>query len=545
MTALFFVIIIFVLYKISKLNIYSALVSLLCLFHLIGNIIWINLNRVPFSWDEAGHTIIAFRFTDFFALHTSENFLSISDYYPPFVHLVVTFLMILFGKNIIIGPLVVTIFFLLAIIFVYLYTAELFKNKMTGVLAALLFSFLPNIYALSREFLLEIPLLAMALGSLFFLEKSDYFQNRKNTIFFGIFLALSLAIKWNVVIFLFLPILIKLIKKFQTLKWKNLFLVLGIILVINLPWYLYNLPTILHAISFTATPETADPQKILSFENFKFYPFMITNFQLTWFGMIIFLISAVYFIRKQKSYLLATYFFVYLAATLIGNKDLRYIIFLAPIATMIIAYFLTQLKYKFVAYILTIVLVLYYIFYYFTLSFGAPVNPKNIDFRRSIEIPTFGWIDLINLGKDTSLYLAPAFDQTVWPNFVIAKELSEHNTKKNIKILVICEKPYFNQVNMELTRRQLNLNKIQFFAPYDLTPFPDEIILEKYLLKFDVILVANKDLGPSGGIRYFAALKQIHDYIEENKSANLIKINNYFLPDGDKLDIYKPIIDPI
>ena len=528
--------------KIYKFDIYLIFLFLLGLFHLVANIIWINLNKVPFSWDPAGHTIIAFRFTDFFTIHTPENFLSISDYYPPFVHLVVTFFMLIFGKNILIGPLVVTGFFLAAIIFIYFYTVELFKDKYAGLIAALLFSFLPNMYALSRQFLLEMPLLAMALGSLFFLEKSDYFQNRKHTVFFAIFLSLALAIKWNIAIFLFIPIVVKLIRKFPDLAWKNLIITLGIVLL-NLPWYIYNLPIILHAVSFTSTPEAADPQQIFSYESIKFYLFMITNLQLTWLGMVAFIVSVVYFLKKQRNYLLFTYLFVYLVLTFIGNKDLRYVIFLAPIAVIVIAYFLAKLRHKLAVQILTAVLIFYYIFYYFSLSFGLIVNPKEADFRHSIEIPAFGWVDLINLGKDTGAYLAPIFDQTVWPNSVIATEMSKHIPQKQVKILVLCEKPYFNQVDMELERRKLGFDKIQFFAPYELPPFASNELLEQYLLSFDVMLVAHKNLGFEGGIRYYAALKQIASYLEENQSPNLTKINEYPLPDGDQLNVYKPTQD--
>ncbi len=530
--------------KILKFNLYSALLATLCLFHLAGNIIWLNLNKVPLAWDQAGHTIITFNFTDFFN-KPSGDFLSISDYYPPFVHLVVAFFMLIFGRNVSLGPLVVTGFFLLAIIFLYLYTYQLFKNRLTALLSAFLFSFLPNMYYLSREFLLEIPLLSMVLGSLYFLEKSDNFQRKKYTVLFGIFLGLAFAIKWTAVIFILIPVSVKLIKIFPSFPWKNLLLALGIILAINSTWYLHNLPVILHAAKFTAVPETADPQKILSYESFKFYPFLMTNFQLTWFGALVFLMSLFYFTLKKRNYLLPTLIFVYLAFTLIGNKDLRYIIFLAPIATVVIAYFLSTFKNKVLAGILTSLLISYYIFYYFTLSFGWPLNPDKLDFRRSIQIPAFGWIDLINLGKDTSRYLAPTYNPTIWPNTLIAKELSKHNPDKNIKILVLCEKPYLNQVNMELTRKQLGLNKIQFVAPYELTPFSQDKLLEKYLLGFDVILVVDKDLGYGGGIRHFAALKQMSGYLQKNKSANLIKINSYPLPDADNLDVYKPTQDPL
>lgn len=496
------------------------------------------------DWDQAGHTIIAFNFADFFK-HPIGNFLSISDYYPPFVHLLVAFFMLIFGKHPVFGPLVVTGFFVLAIIFLYLYVLELFKNRLTALLAAFLFAFLPNIYALSRQFLLEIPLVAMVLGSLFFLEKSDHLRNGKNTVLFSIFLGLALAIKWTAVFLIIIPIFFKLIKILPGLPWKNMILSAGVILTINLPWYLENLPIILNATQFTAQPNPANPQQVISFESFKFYAFSIANFQLTWLGMTVFLIAAIYYLAKRRDYLLPMWIFIYLVFTFIGNKDLRYVVFLASLQTIIIAYFLSHFQRQFWARNLTVLLLCYYAFYYFPLSFGWPFSPVKVDYRYSIELSSFGWIDIVNLGKDTSGYLAAAYNSAVWPNAVIARELLGHNPAKNIRVLIICEKPFFNQVNMELARKELKTNKERFFAPYEMSPFGSVQDLNKYLSSFDVILLAKNNLGYEGGVRYYPILKQISDYLKEDNTTNFLKINNYHLPDGDVLYVYKPVKDPV
>ena len=518
---------------------YKNLLIFLCLFHIFGNIIWLNLNKSPFTWDEAGHAIISFKFTDFFnGSNRNQDFLSISDYYPPFVHLLVSFLMLVFGKNILIGPIIITGFFILAIVFLYLYSYELFHDKMAAFFAGSIFSLLPNIYALSRQYLLEIPLVAITLGALYFLEK--------NFKIFIIFLSLALMTKWTAIIFLFFPIIYK-------LRWKKSLLALSIAVLVNFPWYFHNLSTILHASQTTATPEVANPQSVFSYDSFKYYLFAATNFQLTLLGMVFFVISVVYFIlkkRKQSFFILGTLFFIYISFTLIGNKNIRYIIFLAPIACMLIGYFLSNFRKNLIylspSYeikresitVATWLIFNYFIFYYFTLSFGMPLNSYAIHLRRSVNIPFFGWIDIINLGRDSSRYLAPTYDPTFWPNGVIVKELSYHNGQKNIKILVVCEKPHLNQVNLELERRGLNLKKIQFLAPYDIPPFSSDEELEKYLTGFDVILLADYDLGPEGGIRAIPARLQISNFLKSEKSNQFRLINTYPLPDEDKLDVY-------
>src|SRR3989344_5491372 len=62
----------------------------LIVFHVVHNILWIFLNNTPPSYDAAFHTVISLRFFDYIRTHFFSfnlyEFLTISNYYPPFIH---------------------------------------------------------------------------------------------------------------------------------------------------------------------------------------------------------------------------------------------------------------------------------------------------------------------------------------------------------------------------------------------------------------------------------------------------------------------------
>src|SRR3989344_5971445 len=485
--------------KMGKLSIYGFLLTLLCLFHLVTNLIWINLNKLPFPWDQAGHTIIAYKFADYFQGKGNYSFLNISDYYPPLTHILVSILMLIFGREPKIGPILVTGFFITSIVLLYLYTKLVFKNSLVAFVASLFYSFLPFVDNLSRYFLLEIPLVTATLATLYFLEKSKNFSVKKYVYLFAIFAGSALLIKWAALIYLAIPILVILYEIYkQSLQshavkekedkreiFKNIFTAGVIIFLMNFLWYITNLEVILNSLKITSTAEESDPGSILSLNNFIFYFHHMFNFQLTWVGMIVFLCSIPAFITSEKRkglLLFLNMLFIYLTFSFIGNKDLRYIIILAPLSSIIVSFGIIKFFSfeKLLAFIISGILIAYYLINFFSLGFGFPVDPITANSRKTVFIPVLGGIDLINLASDSSFLLAPKYSPTIWPNLVIADEMSKHNPSQKIKILIIAEKPFFNQVNMELARRQLNKDKIEFFAPYSTGPLKESEI-EDYL----------------------------------------------------------------
>ncbi|MDO8573547.1 MAG: phospholipid carrier-dependent glycosyltransferase [Candidatus Daviesbacteria bacterium] len=513
---------------------------LLLVFHLLANLIWILLDKSPLAWDQAGHTLISLNFVDFFKGISQVNFFQISDYYPPLVHIITALIMIFTGPLLSIGPLVVTGFFLMAISFLYLYTKELFNNEKVAILTACFFSFLPVVYGQSKMFLLEIPLIALILASLYFLEKSEKFSNLKNSLFAAIFLSFALLTKWVAIVYLLIPI----IASSKLSRLKNLSLSFGIIVLISLPWYFVNFTNILNRATVSLSAETADPQVLFSLQNFIYYLQVLTNFHLTWLGMVLFLLAipVLYFSKKKEGILItAVIVFIYLIFTLIPNKDPRYILPILPFVSIAIAYFLVKIidKNKYLGILITFLVGFYYSLYFFCLSFGVPFNPSEIDYQRAIKLPVIGWVDYINLGKNTSGYLAPKFETITWPQKQIITDLGSKNPDTLTKILVLVDKNELNAKNLELYQREQKDAFIKFWAPYDLSPFSETSKMEAYLAYFDYVLIPDKSFGPEGALRHLAVLKQLKEYLIHLSPEKIGLIKQYNLPDGDSLFVYE------
>lgn len=513
---------------------------LLLVFHLLANLIWILLDKSPLAWDQAGHTLISLNFLDFFHGQSQVGFFQISDYYPPFVHIIVALIMILTGPLLLIGPIVVTAFFLLAISFLYLYTKELFNDEKIAIFAACFFSFLPVVYGQSRIFLLEIPLIALILGSLYFLEKSKKFSTLRSSLFAIILLSFALLTKWVAVVYLFIPVVTSL----KLSRFKNLILSFGAVALISLPWYLVNFTNILNRAKVSLSAETADPQVLFSLPNFIYYLQLLTNFHLTWLGMILLLLAipVLIYSKKEKGILItAIIMFIYFIFTLIPNKDPRYILPILPFASIAVAYLLVKIidKNQYLGILITLLVGFYYLMYFFCLSFGVPLNPKEIDYQRAIKLPVIGWVDYINLGKNTSGYLASKFETISWPSKQIIADLGSKNPDTFTKVLVLVDKSEINAKNLELYQKEQKNSFIKFWAPYDLSPFAEVSKMEAYLAYFDYVLIPDKSFGPEGALRHLPVLKQLKEYLTNSSLDRVGTIKQYNLPDGDSLFVYE------
>ncbi|MBI2012110.1 glycosyltransferase family 39 protein [Candidatus Daviesbacteria bacterium] len=535
---------------IKKLGTSEWLIIFICLFHLIANIIWINLDNAPEAWDQSGNSLISLNFINYLIGDNSRDFLAISDYYPPLVHLITAFFMILFGASQEIGQIIVSLFFLASIIFLYLYTLELFKNRTTALLTAIFYSFLPTIYGLSRNYLLDIPLLTLVFASLYFLEKSVSFTHKKFTIFFAVSFGLALLTKWYAPIYLFVPLFLRLIKAIKNPQRRvinNLLLAILIVVIIAVPWYVRNFETLTRLGLNNIQGELDDARNIFEWKTISYYFFAMTNFQLTWLGMITFLSSIPTVLHSKRKKVIMIFFsmlFIYIVFTLVGNKNIRYPLMLVPLASIVIGYFLylTLHHNKILGRILLLILGIYFIGYFFALSFGILIDPAKFGFRKSIFIPLLGWIDLINLDKETSKYLAPKYQADIWPNEIILKDLSKK--KESFRVLVIVEKPNLNPENLKVIKRLINLPNIELDAPYNMgVPFNNQESLELYIFKNKYVLVAEKDLGSPTGVKHYPVMKQIQEYLEQNEGKDNLKmvkrINSYILPDGDYLTVYE------
>lgn len=112
----------------------------------------------------------------------------------------------LFGDGYIIAVMVNVVY--IAVIFYALYYIgiKIFDRK-TAILSVLILSLYPLFFRYSRFFSIDFALLAMVCLSICLLLYADDFQDRKNSILFGVSLGLGMLTKWSFIFFLFGPLL--------------------------------------------------------------------------------------------------------------------------------------------------------------------------------------------------------------------------------------------------------------------------------------------------------------------------------------------------
>ena len=162
---------------------------------------------------------------------------------PPLLFWIMGFFFKIFGMNIITARLPVVFFGIGVIVFTYLLGREIFeeKDKDSIFFACLVTLTTPSIITYGHGALMDIPLLFFILMGTYFLIKSEkvpYFS-----MFFGISLGLGIMMKGPmalVLVFGFIPYII-LKKKWQ--YFTNPYLYIGLILmvVIVLPWHIYEI----------------------------------------------------------------------------------------------------------------------------------------------------------------------------------------------------------------------------------------------------------------------------------------------------------------
>ncbi|MFH1827369.1 MAG: glycosyltransferase family 39 protein [bacterium] len=524
--------------KTHKKSKYLYLLISLVLFHVVFNLIWIILNNQPPTWDAAYHTTLSFQMYSFakeamLGLKIKE-FLLISNYYPPFTHIFGTFLITILGYSYKILQFSGTIFFSIALVFIYLYTKELFKSERIAFFSAFFYSFFILVFQQSKFHMLDIPLTALVFMSLFFLLKSNNLTNRKFSLFFFIFAGLAFLTKWYAVIFIMLPFIYcfsGLFKRNVEYKkiLKNILIGLTLFLIITLPWYVVNLKFLISSLLITSTPELSDPQNLFSLNNFLFYLKQTIMFQTSSIGFIFFMVS-LYLLLKNKSnknlqMVIFTLIFTYIIFTIIGNKNIRFLIPLMPFVAMIMGYGAHWIfkKGKFFTTFLLSITITYLCLSYFVLSFGIPIYPS---YKYAVNLPVIKWTDIYYL--HTYPVKAIYEPKQKLPYLDIVKEIEDIKIK-NLRVLMLADSEY---INNGIITPQLYANSINNIKNFDFVDY--DLLIDKNIQNFldinvDVIVVSKNYLGLEEGIREYKDLERFHKFTLSGSLKNFEKVKEYSL----------------
>ncbi len=179
------------------------------LFHAVNNAIWLSTNMVTIGWDRLDHLVRTLSYNNILSQVTPATLfkaLTWSDYYPPLVHVVVVAAYKLFGVATDVAAMTNLLYLAVLLGSVYAIGKRI-GDEDTGILAALLVSLFPMVFAFSRYLYLDFALTAMVAANLALLLATDRFRQRRFSWLYGLSFGLGMLTKWTFAAFVAAPLL--------------------------------------------------------------------------------------------------------------------------------------------------------------------------------------------------------------------------------------------------------------------------------------------------------------------------------------------------
>lgn len=167
--------------------------------------------KIP-EWDEQHYMRMATEFYRLIKYHlswsTPYEMLQIVPFRQPGYPLIILPFLFLFGlsKAYFLGIFTNGLLYIATIFGIY-FLSRNFLNKFASFLSALIFSFYGWTLLHLHLTYSETASSAFIVWTIFFLIKSNLFQNKKYSLLFGIFLGLGLLVRWIIILYIFAPLL--------------------------------------------------------------------------------------------------------------------------------------------------------------------------------------------------------------------------------------------------------------------------------------------------------------------------------------------------
>jgi hypothetical protein len=282
-----------------------------------------------------------------YAISYLVHYPKLSLYYPPGFHSVVALMSYFFGLSSFTGAATALIFATATILLVY-YFGRRFVDKKTGIVAAMLFAIIPQIFFSSIKAMLDIPYLLFFMLSLIFYLFAFKSGKTKHFLYAAIFLAIGFFFKQNVIFLAPIVLLYSLAMERKTLKKVLLSFVLAAIIIFPYLLLLYKLGLLsimAKSSVIWAGYEQGDPQ-FNSIEGWLYYPQQLSK---TYFSYPVFIFSLISFIyyswKKERHWQLFAIWFatLFLLFVFIPNKEARYMLSAVPALLFPLAFYISKL----------------------------------------------------------------------------------------------------------------------------------------------------------------------------------------------------------
>ena len=428
------------------------------------------------------------------------------------------------------------LFLPLSAFFLFLYVKKLTNKDWWAFFSAVFFVFSPQIWQQSRYFMLDLPLTAFILISLYFLECSNGFRKNSSTFLFFFFAAIAQLTKWYAFLYLAPLFIFTLIKNKRQPVFKKVFLGILISSIFVLPWYLLNLPHIIKNASLFLQPDYNDPLSFPSLRNSLYYLIQLLNYQVVSLQFLWLIISIFLFWKSKfpfKKPILLQILIIYLIFTFLGNKNPRYTLPLIPFYCLIMGYGLQKTLDK----SKTLAISIFSILFIFSLGLFA-INSFSIPLKSNLIIgkEIFKNIEAFNILDLSSQAIPYHYQKQVWsPKKLIDDLNSFAPLQKNLNILVLANNQQVSVAGLRVFSLK-NYSYLHFNEPpADSTEKLPPENFSRYLNKYDYIIVPNKYVAPWGHAINFLNMDELRKYLLVGTAREYALVKNYPLFDSDTL----------
>jgi len=490
----------------------------------LGNILWLILDKNPPAWDQAAHlkSVILTKqwiLESFFIFAKASadkggNFVDLIKSfggYPPLIYWIGGFWSLIVGVGVGQITFINTFFLVGAIIGVY----KLSGNK---VLPAILFSLFPVIGDISRNMLLDLPLLVWVVWGLYFWFRSEELKNNKFSLGLLVALVLASLTKLNGFLYFVPMVLILLVKNYRSKKFWVKIVIGGAIYSIFVGWWwVINRQNIYsYLIGLAGSGEKlTDPMNLGEWQTWFHYFKLFFLHQAGPIVAILFL----FFGKKENKKLIWWTILTYVIFTIIKNKDFRFIMpLLVPVAAWL-GQGLNPLRLSPVSPLtgglrkaLLLGLLAWMGLNYVENAYNWPLKKPVV-----LSTPTFlmGDINWINFSD----YPVREYRTVIWPQKEIISDLERvgKDRNKKLRILVLINKEEINDNNLSMYKELYGSGAFEPGSVGVRDKFNNETEIINLLAEFDGVLVAERaqEPAPFYGVN-LEAYKQARDWVLEH-----------------------------
>ncbi len=380
---------------------------------------WRLMEKRSPHWDMAGHLGDSLIYLRLLKLSDPRTFLTAHLYYPPLVYWVTDAFYKATGDEAIWVAVLGNVVWTALLVFGTFGLGKALWNERVGRVSVAFLMTTPMIVTTLKEYMLDAPLAAIVVVSLYLLVRADSFGSRRHSLLFGLACGAGVLVKWTFPLVMVLPVVYALYRattargEARGKRLRNIVVAALCAGAVAEVWYARNLTAVLHQVThFGYGPTPYAVPSLGSLASFLWYFWALVDRQL-YLGPFLFVVVGIALsirrvdARGRNAYPLLTIVGTYLAFTFVKDKDPRFTLPMLPAVAVVATAWLESLPAK-LRRTLTGVVLLYGTAAFLAISFAVPVLPNDLEFRLGSG-PALAGIPSIGLDGKVTLFRRVAY----------------------------------------------------------------------------------------------------------------------------------------